>query len=260
MTVACVRSWRRRPRSRSDPSPVRAQRKFQRAHQGGADRAESARCRATNRSQRLEEPEQSRLRRRLDPPCTRALATRFRARSASPFGPGTEGMRPGPDISWVAVKSTAVSALTAQAPVKIGPVNARKAGESPLRVDFTSSPSRRWMTGVWATHAYSQSPVASGRTGMNAKARIPLYDGATHAVAARLNRMALIAQTIGTPVILRERRGAIRPAAVGAHGLSQWKLTDRAQGRPCDASDCSQPPANSTSAITPPPARPTGQE
>ena len=54
-----------------------------------------------------------------------------------------------------------------------------------------------------------------------------LYDGATHAVAARLTRMALIARTIRTRIhpyfILRKPGGAIRPAAVGAE---PWEVAD----------------------------------
>ena len=56
---------------------------------------------------------------------------------------------------------------------------------------------------------------------------VTLYDGATHAVVARLTRMALIARTIRTPIhpyfILRKPGGAIRPAAVGAE---PWEVAD----------------------------------
>jgi hypothetical protein len=56
---------------------------------------------------------------------------------------------------------------------------------------------------------------------------VTLYDGATHAVVARLTRMALIARTIRTPIhpyfILRKPGRAIRPAAVGAE---PWEVAD----------------------------------
>ena len=54
-----------------------------------------------------------------------------------------------------------------------------------------------------------------------------LYDRATHAVAARLRRMATAMRSIRTPIhpyfVLRQPAGAIRPAAAGAR---PWEVTD----------------------------------